>query len=195
MKNIDDGPDGLNEAAFERALGGGRKSKARARKPVAKAAKPWSGMCLAGKHGLDFEGQDCDVCRHDLGGPCEANCRRCCAAARKSDLPDLRTSLLVRQAQAQGGPVTAPREVTAETPQSPDTKSGFYYVSAMDDRRVALVRGPFVNDHAGAIAMVDSVRAEMEQLDPRAAFYAFGTVRCDRDSGPGFLNARAKAVR
>lgn len=27
MKNIDDGPDGLNEAAFERALGGGRKRK------------------------------------------------------------------------------------------------------------------------------------------------------------------------
>jgi len=25
-------------------------------------AKEWSGMCLAGKHGLDYEGQPCDLC-------------------------------------------------------------------------------------------------------------------------------------
>ncbi len=37
MKNLDDGPDGLNEAAFERMLGGGRKRAAR-RRPAPKVA-------------------------------------------------------------------------------------------------------------------------------------------------------------
>lgn len=37
----------------------------------------WSGLCPAGKHGLDYEGQDCDVCRHEAGGPCDRLCRVC----------------------------------------------------------------------------------------------------------------------
>jgi len=40
-------------------------------------APVWSGLCPAGKHGLDFEGQDCDVCRHECGGQCERDCQQC----------------------------------------------------------------------------------------------------------------------
>lgn len=39
MKGLDDHEDGLNDAAFDRALGG-RKRKARARKPVPVAKQP-----------------------------------------------------------------------------------------------------------------------------------------------------------
>lgn len=38
MRSLDDHEDGLDEAAWERALGGGRKKRARARKPAAKTA-------------------------------------------------------------------------------------------------------------------------------------------------------------
>lgn len=72
--------------------------------------------------------------------------------------------------------------------QQPDTKPGFYYVTVMDGRRVGALLGPFVNDHAGALAKVDAARAKANELDPRAAFYAFGTTRSDTDLGPGALN-------
>lgn len=75
--------------------------------------------------------------------------------------------------------------------QQPDTKPGNYYVSvargAGDWRPLV---GPFRNDHAGALAMVDKARAKAEQLDPKAVWYSFGTVRLDLDvDGPvGILN-------
>ncbi len=65
--------------------------------------------------------------------------------------------------------------------QQPDIKPGAYYVSVADGGRVARLLGPFENDHAAALAMVDKVRAKAEELDPRAAFYAFGTVRLPND--------------
>lgn len=44
----------------------------------------WNGMCESGKHGLDFEGQTCDVCLHDAQPgldpktcPMRRNCRVC----------------------------------------------------------------------------------------------------------------------
>lgn len=73
--------------------------------------------------------------------------------------------------------------------QSPDTKPGYYYVSAIDGARSALVRGPFRDDHAGALASVDSARERMIAIDPRAHWYAFGTCRSDADLGPGYLDA------
>lgn len=39
----------------------------------------WSGMCPAGLHGLDYEGQACDVCEHDAN-PAQCtrrDCRQC----------------------------------------------------------------------------------------------------------------------
>lgn len=73
-------------------------------------------------------------------------------------------------------------------PQLPDTKPGNYYVSVIDGPRSALLLGPFENDHAAALAMVDKVRAKAEEVDPRASWYAFGTCRMDA-SRPGRLNA------
>lgn len=74
--------------------------------------------------------------------------------------------------------------------QQPDPRAGFYYVSVIDGGRSARVRGPFVNDHAGALAAVDAARAELEALDPRAIWYAFGTCRSETNLGPGYLDAR-----
>lgn len=61
--------------------------------------------------------------------------------------------------------------------QIPDTKPGEYYVSVIDGPRRALLVGPFTNDHQAALDMVEQVRRKAEELDPRAAFYAFGTTR------------------
>lgn len=76
--------------------------------------------------------------------------------------------------------------------QQPDTKPGMYYVSVMDGARTGRLLGPFENDHAGALAMVDKVRDKAQELDPRAAFYAFGTIRLSGDDSvpirAGLLN-------
>jgi hypothetical protein len=53
VKNVDDGPDGLNDAAFERALGGGRKGRRVQRQPATAAITPsvrdavWRSVCDA----------------------------------------------------------------------------------------------------------------------------------------------------
>lgn len=74
----------------------------------------------------------------------------------------------------------------------PDTRTGNYYVSVMDGPRYALLLGPF-GEHATALDAVTSVREHAEKIDPKAAFYAFGTCRLpDDDSVPiraGKLNA------
>jgi hypothetical protein len=83
--------------------------------------------------------------------------------------------------------------------QLPDTKPGFYYVSvyrcnnnAGIDGQTRLLRGPFVNDHAGALAAVNSARGLAQQLDPRTIWDAFGTVRYARTQGPGILDRLKK---
>lgn len=76
--------------------------------------------------------------------------------------------------------------------QTPDTKPGAYYVSVIDGNRRALLLGPFKDDHAAALAKVDSVRKKAEELDPRAVWYAFGTCRINDDHAAaplGKLNA------
>lgn len=65
--------------------------------------------------------------------------------------------------------------------QAPDTQPGEYYVSCRNGSRYALLLGPFTNDHAGALAMVDKVTEKAHQLDGRAAFYSFGTCRLPAD--------------
>ena len=72
--------------------------------------------------------------------------------------------------------------------QTPDTKPGPYYVTVADGGRVGRLVGPFIDDHAGALALVDAARRKAEDLDPRAVFYAFGTCRVDAPQGPGVLN-------
>jgi hypothetical protein len=79
-----------------------------------------------------------------------------------------------------------PAEVSG---QKPDTKPGDYYVSVVDRGsndgrgRTALALGPFPNDHAGALARVDEVRSYVTGADPRATWWAFGTVRIDSADG------------
>lgn len=74
--------------------------------------------------------------------------------------------------------------------QSPDTKPGAYYVSVMrGDGAWRPMVGPFIDNHAAALALVDKARAKAESLDPRAVWYSFGTVRVDSDAPPaGILN-------
>lgn len=78
--------------------------------------------------------------------------------------------------------------------QSPDQRPGAYFVSCIHAGRVALLAGPFVDDHASALAMVDQTRQVAYQVDRRAIWYAFGTVRLDRDhpraAQAGPLNAQ-----
>lgn len=66
-------------------------------------------------------------------------------------------------------------------PQAPDRQSGAYYVSVVDGTRYSLALGPFIDDHAGALAMVDEVRNKATELDSRAWFYAYGTCRTPKD--------------
>ena len=77
--------------------------------------------------------------------------------------------------------------------QIPDTRPGFYYVTVQrsnsnasaDYRRL---RGPFVNDHAGALGAVQEAQRKACDLDPRAHWYAFGTAWSEIDLGPGILD-------
>ena len=76
-----------------------------------------------------------------------------------------------------------------ETAQEPDDKPGNYYVSVVDGKRFALLLGPFPNDHRGALTRIGLVRQKAAEVDPRAAFYGFGTCRVSEDyTKPGKLN-------
>jgi len=64
----------------------------------------------------------------------------------------------------------------------PDTKRGNYYVSAINDAgKVALLAGPYLNDHAAALAAVGEYKAKAMDVDPRAPWYAYGTCRLPLD--------------
>ena len=75
--------------------------------------------------------------------------------------------------------------------QTPDTAPGHYYVSVVDAGRTGLLVGPFVNNHAAALACVDRARTVAESVNDRAVWYAFGTVRLDPDVAvkPAVLNS------
>lgn len=75
-----------------------------------------------------------------------------------------------------------------ESEQQPDDEPGDYFVSAIDGNRHALVSGPYVNDHAAALADIDECRRLVEHVDAKAVFYAFGTCRLPPECGRvGFL--------
>ena len=74
--------------------------------------------------------------------------------------------------------------------QQPDTKPGNYYVSARrDDGDFRCLVGPFRDDHGAALALVDKARTIALDLDPRAPWYSYGTLRMGYDyDKPGVLN-------
>lgn len=72
--------------------------------------------------------------------------------------------------------------------QTPDTKPGPYYVSAIDGAKTYLMAGPY-DQHADALADVDKARDIATSADGRAWFMAWGTVRRnDGATTPGRLN-------
>lgn len=68
----------------------------------------------------------------------------------------------------------------SEYVQSIDPRPGHYYVSAFDpdarNGQLWLMLGPF-NEHAVALALVDTVRERASTLDPRGVWMAYGTAR------------------
>ena len=74
--------------------------------------------------------------------------------------------------------------------QPADPSPGNYYVSAKDGPRVALLAGPFPV-HQRALDMVDQARRLANEVNPWAAFWAFGTLKmADGYTRPGAFNAR-----
>lgn len=64
----------------------------------------------------------------------------------------------------------------------------FYYASAIEDSRrarKALLAGPYLT-HAEALQVVDRVRRRAEDIDPRAAFWYFGTAGSDEQFATRF---------
>lgn len=65
-----------------------------------------------------------------------------------------------------------------------------YYVSVVDGRKRGLLVGPYV-DHAYALAAVDRVKRWVQEREPMAAFYGFGTAKVEAATLPtGTLTAR-----
>ena len=74
--------------------------------------------------------------------------------------------------------------------KTPDTKPGPYYVSATNNEKYWLMRGPF-DRHADALAAVDETRERAYTLDPRSHWMAWGTCRLPADNvraDPGKMN-------
>ena len=63
-----------------------------------------------------------------------------------------------------------------------------YYVTVIDGTRWRCLVGPFTN-HRDALQMVTKASAKAEELDIRAAFYAYGTTAMAQSyTKPGILN-------
>lgn len=76
--------------------------------------------------------------------------------------------------------------------QKPDARPGNYYVTAYDAGKTWLMAGPFVNDHTAALAAVRAVKDAACDIDGRACFMGWGTVRApESHTKPGPLNSFA----
>jgi hypothetical protein len=68
-----------------------------------------------------------------------------------------------------------------------------FYASVVSGSRYLLAAGPY-KTHPEALAAVDPVRRAAEQVDPRAAFYAFGTLKNGHGNRDGILNEQIGLV-
>lgn len=79
--------------------------------------------------------------------------------------------------------------------QAPDTAPGPYYVSVIRPEKPSdprLLAGPYAL-HAAALADVAKATDIATDLDPKASFYAFGTIRMRSGyDTPGILNKLGK---
>ena len=68
----------------------------------------WSGICPTGKHGLDYEGQPCDVCAHDADPNLKCTYRNCRVCARKQHVHSCKQKALKPPAATQLSVATFP---------------------------------------------------------------------------------------
>ncbi len=71
--------------------------------------------------------------------------------------------------------------------QTPDTRPGPYFVSAIDGRKNYLMAGPYAQ-HADALEDVQRVREIADKADGRSHFMAWGTCRAEGSTDIGTLN-------
>lgn len=74
--------------------------------------------------------------------------------------------------------------------EQPDTAGGNYYITVRrENGDFRCLAGPYRDNHAAALAAKDKVASLAINLDPKAAFYSFGTIRTDYSyAEPGILN-------
>jgi len=82
--------------------------------------------------------------------------------------------------------VTESKQERFNTDQEEDNRPGFYYVTAIDGPRKARIAGPY-KTHGTALDKVRTVKDRAEDVDPRAHWWAWGTMRSETDLGPGSL--------
>lgn len=73
------------------------------------------------------------------------------------------------------------------TVQTPDTRPGPYYVSAVDGTKNYLMAGPYAQ-HADALADVRRVRDIADNADARSCFMFWGTCRIEGSDRVGNMN-------
>jgi hypothetical protein len=71
--------------------------------------------------------------------------------------------------------------------QTPDTRPGPYYVSAIDGTKKFIMAGPYAQ-HADALADVERARQIADKADGRAWFMACGTCRIEGSAKVGNMN-------
>lgn len=78
-------------------------------------------------------------------------------------------------------------EIVKRTKRGNWTDDPCFYVSVVDGPKFALLAGPF-RSHQEALDLVRKASDEAEKHDPRAVFYAFGTVKMMNGYRDGILN-------
>lgn len=70
--------------------------------------------------------------------------------------------------------------------QQPDTTPGNYYISCHDGGRVWLLSGPYVNNHALALSLVEKAQRLASAANAWSDFFKFGTLRHETDRPGNF---------
>ena len=105
--------------------------------------------------------------------------------------PDRQSLHHAKLRTASGKPSNARERFNVDQPE--DKRPGFYYVTAIDAGRSARASGPY-KTHAEALDDVRRVKETIEEMDPRAIWWAWGTMRSEKNLGPGFLESSASSA-